>query len=191
MKSPWHWTKHTALVVGVVALAVLFGTGAVMAAQTRVGPFSAGSTSQLQPGDDQDLAGTIKSVDQTGQTFVLAPDDGSAATTIAFDANSTIEKDNGSNPLALGAHVSIDVLKRSDGSLYATEIELAQNDQDGSAGQGGGDENGGSGDSGNGGSGGNDGSGSGSNGGGSNGGSGSGSGAGASGAGSHSGGPSN
>lgn len=158
MRSPWHWTKRTALVVGVVALAVLFGTGAVMAAQTHVGPFSAGSTSQLNPGDDQDLVGKIQSVDQTGHTFVLAPDDGSAATIIAFDANTNIEKENGSNPLAVGAHVSVEVTKHSDGSLYATEIKLAQNDQDGSSGQGSGDENGGSGDGGNGGSGAHDGS---------------------------------
>jgi uncharacterized membrane protein YgcG len=159
MRSSWHRTKQAALVVGVVALAVLLGTSAVMAAQTHVGPFSAGSTSQLDPGDDQDLVGTIQSVDQTGQTFVLAPEDGSAATTVAFDANTTIEKENGSNPLVVGAHVNIEVIKRSDGSLSATEIELAQNDQDGSAGQGGGDENSGSGENGNGGSGGNGGTG--------------------------------
>jgi hypothetical protein len=175
--SPWHWTKRTALVVGVVALAVLFGTGAVMAAQTHVGPFSAGSTSQPDPRDDQDLVGKIQSVDQTGQTFVLAPDDGSAATIIAFDANTNIEQENGSNPLAVGAHVNVETLKRSDGSLYATEIKLTQNDQDGSAGQGDGDGNGGSG---NGGSGGHDGSGGGS-GDGNNGGSGGGSGEGGSG----------
>lgn len=150
----WKGTKHTLLLVGAVALAILIGTGAVAAAQSHVGPFSSGSSpathsqssvkgdSTAEPTDeptdqpksgkggqenDQELSGIIQSVDMNGKTFVLAPDNGSAAVTIAFDTNTAIDKDDeasGSNPLVVSAHVTVEVIKRTDGSLYAKAIEL-------------------------------------------------------------------
>lgn len=164
----WNKTKRAALLVGAIALAILIGTGAVTAAQNHLGPFSSANspashsqsslkgdstaeptgepTDQPKSGEDenendQDLAGTIKSVDTTGQTFVLAPDDGSAAVTIAFDSKTNIDNEdgnNGSNPLVAGVHLTVEVVKRPDGSLYAAEISVGSDGHgDGENGSGG------------------------------------------------------
>ncbi len=143
----WQGPKRTALLVGAIALAILIGTGVVAAAQGHLAPLTSGNstqaaahgdqepteTGQPEPGEDTTLIGTIQSIDTTGQTFVLAPDDGSAAVTIAFDANTRAndEEDgnNEGNPFVVGAHVRVEVVKRADGSLYAKEVEFVQDEQ--------------------------------------------------------------
>src|SRR5579883_1124246 len=143
----WQGPKRTALLVGAMALAILIGTGVVAAAQGHLAPLTSGNstqaaahgdqepteTGQPEPGEDTTLIGTIQSIDTTGQTFVLAPDDGSAAVTIAFDANTRAndEEDgnNEGNPFVVGAHVRVEVVKRADGSLYAKEVEFVQDEQ--------------------------------------------------------------
>src|SRR5579885_2999108 len=170
----WQGPKRTALLVGAMALAILIGTGVVAAAQGHLASLTSSNstqaaahgdqepteTGQPEQGEDTTLTGTIQSIDITGQTFVLAPDDGSAAVTIAFDAKTNIDRedgDNGGNPFVVGAHVRVEVVKRADGSLYAREIKLDE------SGHGDGDSNGqdgGSGDGDNGGSSGHGGSGS-------------------------------
>jgi hypothetical protein len=171
----WQGPKRTALLVGAIALAILIGTGVVAAAQGHLAPLTSGNstqaaahgdqepteTGQPEPGEDTTLIGTIQSIDTTGQAFVLAPDDGSAAVTIAFDARTNIDRedgDNGGNPFVVGAHVRVEVVKRADGSLYAREIKLNKSGQGDGDGNG---QDGGSGDGNDGGSSGHDGSGSG------------------------------
>lgn len=157
----WKGTKRTALLVGAVVLAILIGTGVVAAAQSHLAPFTSSNsagrtqtsahgdhdptqTGQPEQGEDKKLTGTILSIDTTGQTFVLTPDDGSAAATIAFDANTNVEKEDGANPLAVGAHVRVEVIQRADGSLYAQEIKLVSDGHGDGDGNGGGSDDGGS-----------------------------------------------
>lgn len=94
-------------------------------------------------GEDQELSGTVQSIDTGGQTFVLTPDNGGAAVTIAFDSKTQIEHEDNGTQFAAGAHVRVEVVKRADGSLYATEIKAGKDSGD--DGQGGSDD-GGSGD---------------------------------------------
>jgi hypothetical protein len=129
--------------------------------------------------EDRHLFGVIQSVDQGAQTFVFLQDGQTTPVTIAFDSKTNIEDehDDGHDNaiLAAGAHVRVEVVTRSDGSLYAREIKPASDNEGdgGHNGDNGGGDNSGPGGSGDGG-GDNSGSGSGHDGGGDNSGSGSG-----------------
>lgn len=98
--------------------------------------------------DEQELVGVIQSVDQNVQTFVLLPDGQMTPVTIAFDAKTNVEDehdDGGNNAgLVAGAHVRVETITQSDGSLYAKEIKPAA-DNEGDGGQEG-NNNGGDGD---------------------------------------------
>jgi hypothetical protein len=79
------------------------------------------------------LVGVIQSVDQNAQTFVLLPDGQTTTVTIAFDSQTNMEDehdDGGQRAgLAAGAHVEVETITRSDGSLYAKEIKPASNNE--------------------------------------------------------------
>lgn len=137
--------------------------GSVLASEIKVDVVANGAPTK-EPGDgeddeDQELTGAVQSIDTSGQTFVLLPDNGGAAVTIAYDSQTRVEQEDHGTPFAAGAHVQVEVVKRADGSLYATEIKTGTDDgdngQDGSGdgGSGAGNGNGGSGGSDDGGSG--------------------------------------
>lgn len=137
--------------------------GSVLASEIKVDVDVNGAPTQ-EPGDgedgeDQELTGTVQSIDTNGQTFVLLPDNGGAAVTIAYDSQTRIEREDHGTPFAAGAHVKVEVVERADGSLYATEIKTGTDGGDngqggsGDGGSGGGSGNAGSGSSDDGGSG--------------------------------------
>lgn len=127
--------------------------GNVLASEIKVDVAVNGAPTK-EPGDgeddeEQELTGAIQSIDTNGQTFVLLPDNGGAAITIAYDSRTRIEQEDHGTPFAAGAHVKVEVVKRADGSLYATEIKTGTDDgdngQDGSGDGGSGGGNDGSG----------------------------------------------
>ena len=140
--------------------------GSILASEIKIDVAAAGTATTLpEPGEDGQLTGVIQSIDTTGQTFVLAQDNGAGTVTIAFDASTNIEHEDSSATFAVGAHVRVEVVAHADGSLYAKEIKPASDDGhgDGDTGQGGGSDDGSGGGSDNSGSG-NSGSGDGSSG---------------------------
>ncbi len=91
--------------------------------------------------EDEHVLGVIQSVDLGAHTFVLLPDGQGAPVTIAFDAQTNIEDEGDGRDnavLAVGAHVQVEVITRSDSSLYATEIKPASNHDGNNGGPGGG-----------------------------------------------------
>lgn len=124
--------------------------GSVLASEIKITGAIAGTPTQVpEPGEDEKLTGVIQSIDTTGQTFVLAQDNGGGTVTIAFDAGTNIEHEDGGATFAVGAHVRVEVLARADGSLYAKEIKPASDDGQGdgdngsgNSGSGGGSDNG-------------------------------------------------
>ena len=118
--------------------------GSVLASEIKIGVTVAGTpTREPESGEDEKLTGIIQSIDTTGQTFVLAQDNGGDIVTIAFDASTDIEHEDSGATFAVGSHVRVDVVKRSDGSLYATEINTGADDGDNGQGSGSGDGSGG------------------------------------------------
>lgn len=121
--------KWIAILVGILALALLGGTGTVLAAPAQHGPAMSSTVStqavpmMSQTGHEQELVGVVQSVDPTKQTFILLPAGQTKVVTIAYDARTSIHNDHRALQLTAGMHVIAHVVTRSDGSLYATEIE--------------------------------------------------------------------
>ena len=106
--------------------------GSVLASEIKITGAVAGTpTQEPESGEDEKLTGVIQSIDTTGQTFVLAQDNGGGTVTIAFDVGTNIEYEDGGAIFAVGAHVRVEVLARADGSLYAQEIKPASDDGQG------------------------------------------------------------
>lgn len=117
--------KWIVVLAGVMALLLLAGAGTALAAPTR-GPHASADYMQVsQTATGQELVGIVQSIDQAKQTFVLAPLPASQAkaVTIAYDAKTNIHNDHRTLQMAVGMHVVVHVMTRSDGSVYATEIE--------------------------------------------------------------------
>jgi Domain of unknown function (DUF5666) len=115
----WMKAKRAVLIIGLVAVVATLGAGGVAAAHVHSGH---------SPGmENQDMLGTIQSVNSTKQVFVLFPDGKKSQEPIAFDANTTIE--GGQATLKAGVHVRVEVLNRADGSLYATEVKRSPTSQ--------------------------------------------------------------
>ncbi len=109
----WMKARWAVLLIGLVAVGAIIGAGGVAAARIH-----SGDSSGVK---NQSILGTIQSVDSTKQTFVLLPDAKKNPQTLSFDTKTTIE--GGKATLKAGVHVRVEVLKRADGSLYATEVE--------------------------------------------------------------------
>lgn len=85
-------------------------------------------------GDKHDLAGTVQSVNFTAMTFVILPAGQTTLVTIAFDAKTKIETHgnlHGATALIVGAQVEVHTITRSDGSLYATDLDVQAGDHSG------------------------------------------------------------
>lgn len=85
--------------------------------------FAARATGAREPGEDQKLVGTVQSINRTQHTFVLQRDGQRGTVTIAFNASTNIER----NSLFVGAHDLVEVIRRANGTLLATEIKPAPN----------------------------------------------------------------
>lgn len=109
----WMKAKRAVLIIGLVAVVATIGAGGVAAAHVQ-----SGNSRRVE---NQNMLGTIQSVNSTKQVFVLLPDGKKSPQTISFDANTTIE--GGKAALKAGVHVQVEVLNRADGSLYATEVK--------------------------------------------------------------------
>jgi hypothetical protein len=117
--AQWIKSKLVMLIIGLVAVLATLGVGGVAAVQARV---------SNGPGvEDQQILGTIKSVNLATQNFALLPDGKQTTITIAFDAHTNIE--GGSATLAAGTRVRVEVLHHPNGSLSATEINPSANNQ--------------------------------------------------------------
>jgi hypothetical protein len=117
--AQWMKSKLVMLIIGLVAVLATLGVGGVAAAQAHV---------SNGPGvEDQQILGTIKSVNLATQNFALLRDGEHSTITIAFDAHTNIE--GGSATLAAGTRVRVEVLHHPNGSLYATEINPSANNQ--------------------------------------------------------------
>ncbi len=121
--------RWIAVLVGVLALVLLSGAGTALAAQTHHGPATSfpacthAAQTLSQTGHEQELGGIVQSVDHAKQTFTMLPAGQAKAITIAYDARTNIHNDHRTVQLTMGMHVVAHVMTRSDGSLYATEIE--------------------------------------------------------------------
>src|SRR5262249_50084044 len=74
---------------------------------------------------EQEIVGVIQSIDQGKHTFTLRPVNQKKTVTILFDTQTDMQSEEGTLHLAVGSRVEVETLVRSDGSLYAKEIELA------------------------------------------------------------------
>lgn len=121
--------KWIAVLVGVLALVLLSGVGTALAAQTHYGPATSlpastqAAQTLSQTGHERELGGIVQSIDQAKQTFTLLPAGQAKAVTIAYDARTNIQSDHRTLQLTVGMHFVAHVMTRSDGSLYAREIE--------------------------------------------------------------------
>ncbi len=121
--------KWIAVLVGVLALVLLSGVGTALAAQTHYGPATSlpastqAAQTLSQTGHERELGGIVQSIDQAKQTFSLLPSGQAKAVTIAYDARTSIQNDHRTLQLTVGMHFVAHVMMRSDGSLYAREIE--------------------------------------------------------------------
>lgn len=130
--------KLVVWVIGSMALLGIIGGGGLAFAQTH-GSVTARSQSGVaanqsrsitsplvsmsgqQPGEDWHIQGVVQSVHTAAFVFALVPDGKMQALTIAFDQKTMLEQEHGQ--LATGVHVLVEVVQRSDGTLYATEIK--------------------------------------------------------------------
>ncbi len=101
---------------------MLQADGKVLATEIKVGADN-GEHDQDHDAEDQVLSGIVQSVNMGEHTFVLLPDGQASPVSIAFDDKTDLEQEHGVMPLVAGAHVVVEIIKRADGSLYATEIE--------------------------------------------------------------------
>ena len=110
--------------VVLVAIVAVIGAGGAANAQTQSNTTARNAQTQSNTsatGEDRKIVGTITSVNMTGQTFALLPDGTHESVTIVFNAKTNIE--GGQATLKTGAHVSVEVLQQTDGSLSATEVK--------------------------------------------------------------------
>lgn len=115
----WMKARWTVLIIGLVAVVATIGAGGVAAARVHNG--------NSRGVENQNLSGTIQSVDSTKQVFVLLADGKKSPQTLSFDPKTSIE--GGKATLKAGVHVRVEALKRADGSLYATEVERSSTKQ--------------------------------------------------------------
>lgn len=131
----WMKSRLLALIIGLAALLGIASGGGIALAQAHTiagpGQQSASTTSlvSVQNHEDHEIQGTIQSIDNTAFTFVLLPDGKAQTITIAFDHNTRIEQENGQ--LGNGSYVLVEVIQRTGGVLYATEIKLVDQIQQG------------------------------------------------------------
>lgn len=149
----WIRTRQLMIITAVVGALLIGGAGAVLAAQNYAGPGAtrtqasasdATETTQVTPestaqqdqdhdqddtrsgSDERTVSGVIQAVSMDTHRFVLLPDGQQAAVTVAFDTKTEIDQEQGTSPLAAGAHVVVEVVKQADGTLYADEIHGSQ-----------------------------------------------------------------
>lgn len=121
--------KLAAALIGILAMLTIafFATSTASAANAAPARVS---------GEDQKLVGTVRSINQTQHTFTLQRDGQQGTVTISFNANTNIEN----HSLFVGAHDRVEVIRRANGTLLATEIKpaagavvgLSQRDRNGS-----------------------------------------------------------
>ena len=155
----WIRARQITVVIALVGALLVGGATAVLAAQNYTNPGATrplssplASTGTAKPqrtpestaghdqdndqddngteGEEQTLSGVIQSVNMDMHSFVLLPDGKQETLTIAFDTKTDMEQEQGASPLKSGAKVVAEVIKRADGSLYATEIKSSQKGED-------------------------------------------------------------
>jgi hypothetical protein len=93
------------------------------------------ATKTPEPSDcneQPDVVGIITAIDTNASKITVQPQDKTKPTvTIAFDTHTSFEQDEGvahdATSLKTGLLISVDVVKRQDGSLYAEEIKILAN----------------------------------------------------------------
>jgi hypothetical protein len=100
--------------IGILAMLAI----AVFATGTASAAHAAGTAVS---GEDQKLVGTVRSINRTQHTFTLQRDGQRGTVTIAFNARTNIED----HSLFVGAHDRVEVIRRANGTLLATEIKPA------------------------------------------------------------------
>lgn len=108
--------KLVVALTGILAMLTI----AVFATSTASAAHAAGATVSAE---DQKLFGTVRSINRTQHTFVLQRDGQQGLVTIAFNARTNIED----HSLFVGAHDRVEVIRRANGTLLATEIKPAAN----------------------------------------------------------------
>ena len=121
--------KLIVIPIGVLLLALFIGAGTALAARAHQEPALSAHQSSLvmqplsQTGREQEIVGTVQSIDQTRQTFSLLPTGQSKATTIAYDTHTNIHHNDQMSQLAPGMSIDAHVMMHDNGMMYATEIE--------------------------------------------------------------------
>lgn len=116
----WIKSKLALSIIGFVAFLAAIGGGGVALAHAHTST-TTNTPAPIQKEEVSHIQGVIKSIDATTLTIVLLPDGQGQAITISFDRQTNSTQENG-QPVA-GAHVIIEVVPRSNGMLYATEIK--------------------------------------------------------------------
>ena len=119
--------KPMVALVGALAFLVIAASTALAAQFSHGFPSSSiGPTPSVTGSPEkQEIGGVIQSIDQGKHTFTLLPVNQTKTVTITFDTHTDMQSEDGALHLAVGSRVEVHTLERSDGSLYAKEIELA------------------------------------------------------------------